>query len=283
MMLTPEEIITGNTELASPPDIYQKITSTLDDPTKGAIDLAKIIDLDAGLATRILRLVNSAFYSFSANITSISHAVSIIGATELRNLVLTTVVVERFSQLPNGLISMDKFWSISVKCALYSRSLGQHHKSYAGMDSLFICGLLHRIGLIIIYSKLPELARSAILLSDEQSLSETEAQDELLGFNYADVGAALAKQWQLPEVIQVTLQNHLNPESNQPHSVESGIICLARELSEIDTSDQEAISKLLEPNHPLWEIAELKSELLEIVLPEVDELFSETYRMIYQA
>jgi HD-like signal output (HDOD) protein len=282
MMLTPEEIITGNTELASPPDIYQKITSTLDDPTKGALDLAKIIDLDAGLATRILRLVNSAFYSFSANITSISHAVSIIGATELRSLVLTTVVVERFSQLPNGLIPMNKFWEISVKCALYSRSLGQHHKNYAGMDSLFICGLLHRIGLIIIYSKLPELARSAILLSDEELLSEAEAQDELLGFNYADVGATLAKQWELPQVIQVTLQNHLNPEPNQPYSVESGVICLARELSEIDTSDQEAVSKLLEPNNPLWEITGLKSELLGIVLPEVDELFSETYRMIYQ-
>ncbi len=283
MMLTPEEIITGNTELASPPDIYQKITSTLDDPTKGALDLAKIIDLDAGLATRILRLVNSAFYSFSANITSISHAVSIIGATELRNLVLTTVVIERFSNLPNGLVSMDEFWSISVKCALYSRSLGQHHKNCAKMDSLFICGLLHRIGLIIIYSKLPELARSAILLSDEQAISEAEAQEELLGFNYADVGGALARQWQLPDVIQATLKNHLNPKTDQPHAIESGIISLSLSLSEFDTSDQEALSRFSEPDNLLWQLTGLKSEVLDVVLPEVDELFSETYRMIYQA
>ncbi|RLA19059.1 MAG: hypothetical protein DRQ61_04100 [Gammaproteobacteria bacterium] len=282
-MLTPKEIITGSTELASPPDIYLKITATLDDSSKNAHDLAEIIDLDAGLATRILRLVNSAFYSFSANITSVSHAVSIIGARELRNLVLTTVVVDRFSKLPNGLITMDDFWSLSIKCALFSRSLGQHHINRAEMDALFICGLLHKIGLIIIYSKLPELARSAIILSDEQSISEAQAQDEVLGFNYADVGATLAEQWQLPDVIQMTLRNHLNPELGQPHSVESGIVCLARRLSEIDTSDKEAFSGFLASSNALWQLVELKSELLGIVLPEVDELFSETYRMIYQA
>lgn len=281
-MLTPQEFITGNTELASPPDIYQKVSRTLDDPTKNAQDIAKIIDLDAGLSARILKIVNSAFYSFSATITSISHAVSIIGATELRSLVLTTVVIDRFSSLPNGLISMDDFWSLSVKCALFSRALGQHHKNHSEMDALFICGLLHKIGLIIIYNKLPELARSATLHAEEQEISEAQAQKELLGFNYADIGAALAKQWQLPEVIEVTLQNQLNPVPEQPHAVETGIICLARKLSEISTSDETALSELLDSSDGLWSQIALQKELLEVVLPEVDELFSETYQMIHQ-
>jgi HD-like signal output (HDOD) protein len=281
-MLTAQEIITNNTELASPPDIYLKITETLDAPSKNAQDLAEIINLDPGLATRVLRIVNSALYSFSANITSISHAVSIIGAKELKNVVLTTIIVDRFSQSSNDLISTDQFWSLSVKAALFSKALGKHHKEHSKMDALFICGLLHKVGLFIIYNKLPEQAHAATLLSQTRSISEAEAQNQLLGFNYADVGSALAKQWKLPEVIQVTLQNQLNPKSGCPYAVETAVLSLARSLSEMKSDDETALSDLLELTCSLWEGVGLDKEILKEVIPEVNDQFSETYQMIHQ-
>ena len=281
-MLTAQQLIIGDTKIASAPDVYQKITKTIADPTKNGEDLAVIINLDAGLATRILSLVNSAFYSFATTITSVSHAISILGTKEINNLVLTTVVIERFSKNPNHFIPMSEFWSLSVKCALFSRALAKQHKKPSKLSALYICGLLHRIGLIIIYSKLPELAQSAILRSKNKGVSEVGAQKEILGFSYADVGGALALQWKLPEVIQVTLQNHLNPELLTSNAVESSIVCLARQLSEIDTSDKAQLAEFKAANKSLWVLAELDATCLEEVLEEVDESYLETYRMIYQ-
>lgn len=280
-MLSAEEIITGNVELASPPEIFLKISTSMDDPSKNAKDFASIINNDAGLAARLLRLVNSAFFSFSANITSISHAVSIIGTKELRNLVLATVVIERFSNLPNGLISMKEFWSLSVKSALFSRSIGQNHNKNPEMEDLFICGLLHGIGKIIIYSKIPELARSAILLSESSSIPEDQAQRETFGFDYAETGAALAKQWQLPEIIRSTLSYQLNPEDGQPYSTESGIVNIARRLSSIDLTDEALVEEEFGPKDSVWELIGLNKTILSIVIPEVEASFSETRQTFF--
>lgn len=254
----------------------------MDDPSKNSKDFASIINHDAGLAARILRLVNSAFFSFSKNITSISHAVSIIGTKELRNLVLATIVIERFSNLPNGLISMKDFWSISLKSALFSRAIGENHNKSDEMDDLFICGLLHGIGKIIIYSKIPELARSAALLSESSSIPEDQAQREMFGFDYGEIGAILAKQWQLPDIIKSTLSDQLNPEQGQPYSTESGIINIARRLSSINPINETLIEAEFGLEDSVWKLIGLNQSILLVVIPEVEDSFAETSQMFFQ-
>jgi len=92
----------------------------------------------------------------------------------------------------------------------------------------------------------------------------------------------LALQWSLPEVIQVTLQNHINPELMTTSATESSIVCLARKLSEIDASDSEQLAEFEAANKALWGLAELNASCLGEVIEEVEESYLETYRMIYQ-
>ncbi len=171
--LTPTDLLKGDLQLTTPPSIYLALKETINDPKKNIHDAADIIEKDPALSARLLRIVNSAFYGFPSQILSIDRAINLIGFKELQSLVLGTIIIERFTDLP-GAMSMLDFWSRSLKCALITAEIdklkgGQYH------ESSFICGLLHDIGLLVFYRRLPELAREVdLLLQSEESLTPSK-------------------------------------------------------------------------------------------------------------
>ncbi len=223
-----EVLLTGDIKLASPPEIFLKISEIIDDPSKTVRDAEQVIRHDPGLAARLLRLVNSAFYGFPRQISSISHAITLIGVKELRDLVLATVVVERFSRLPNKLMTMREFWRVSVRGALLAKEMS---KGLAGVESMFVCGLLHEIGRLVIYARIPELARAALLLAKAEDLEESVAERRTYGFDHYQLGAELMQRWQLPDVIVATLRHHGHPEEAKVFARETALVTLALMLS----------------------------------------------------
>ena len=113
--LTIADLLKGDLQLTSPPGIYFELKKAVEDPHKSMSDVAFILEKDAALALKLLKIVNSAFYGFPSSITSVNRAVTIIGSQELQNLVLGAVVIERFSSLPGDIISMHDFWARSLK------------------------------------------------------------------------------------------------------------------------------------------------------------------------
>jgi HD-like signal output (HDOD) protein len=103
--LTIADLLQGDVQLASPPNIYFELQKVSEDPNKSLADAAFIIEQDAALSLKLLKIVNSAFYGFPAQITSISRAITMIGIKELRSIVLSTVIIDKFSNLP-GLFFM---------------------------------------------------------------------------------------------------------------------------------------------------------------------------------
>ncbi len=218
--LTPADLLKGDLQLTTPPNIYLVLKDTISNPKKTIHDVADIIEQDPALSARLLRIVNSAFYGFPAQILSIDRAINLIGYKELQSLVLGTIIIERFTNLP-GAISMLDFWSRSLKCALISAEVdrltgGQYH------ESAFICGLLHDIGLLIFYRRLPELMREVdFLMHSEESLdslTKAKLEQQIMGFDHYQMGAELCRTWRLPASLVETIQAHACEQPNQPAS-----------------------------------------------------------------
>ena len=149
------EIIKGNEDLPSLPAIFNEVNEAVDDPRSSMGDIAEIISSDISLSARILRLVNSAFFGFPSRIDTISHAVTIIGTQQLRDLVLATAVIDLFRGIPSELVDMRSFWQHSISCGIASRILSSYHRE-ANIEHFFVAGLLHDLGRLILYIKIPD-------------------------------------------------------------------------------------------------------------------------------
>jgi len=277
-----ETLLTGDVKLASPPEIYLKINEILDDPAKTPRDAEQVIQYDPGLSARLLRLVNSAFYGFPRQITSISRAITILGIRELRDLVLATVVMERFGHLPNTLMTLREFWRLSVRLALLAKVMKKHVAQSGRMESVFLCGLLHEIGRLVIYARIPELARAAMLLSEQKSVEETDAERAVYGFDHYQLAAELARRWNLPPVIVTTLYCHGHPEDAESFDLETALVSLACRLSLDEVRTPQQLEAVLPGLRKFMEPLRLDSGRLPRIVAEADENFETVFRAFFQ-
>ncbi|ORU94066.1 MAG: metal-dependent phosphohydrolase [Cycloclasticus sp. symbiont of Bathymodiolus heckerae] len=278
---TIDDFLTGEIDLCSPPEIFMRITQALDDPMKNAKDIASIIEQDPSLSIRMLKIVNSAFFGFPATVKTIDHAISILGNREIRMLVMTTSVVEKFSNMPNSILDMREFWGHSLKTALYAKFLADNHPKKRQLSSAFISGLLHDIGRLIIYTKAPDLARAASLMVKADNISETDAETATLGFNHAEMGGALLSMWKIPESIQSAAAFHHQPELAIDNQDETNIVYLANKLAHIDISSEDNIQESISPEDAIWEKLDMPYGVVALVTADVKEQFSQTYALFF--
>jgi HD-like signal output (HDOD) protein len=231
------DLLKGDIQLASPPTIYTQLQKIIEDPNKQMADAADVIETDASLAIRLLKIVNSAFYGFSAQITSIHQAINLIGTKELQNIVLSTIVIKRFAKIPAELISIQDFWTKNLRCALIAQEIERHlNKGYS--DSAFICGLLHHIGQLVFCQRLPELTKEIALtiqaMDNPTDAGKIEIETGIIGFNHYQTGAALCQLWNLPEIIIESIQQHTSPNYKGAFQEVVAIIRLADHYSNLD-------------------------------------------------
>jgi HD-like signal output (HDOD) protein len=278
---TINDFLNGEIDLCSPPEIFMRITQALDDPMKNAKDTAGIIEQDPSLSARMLKIVNSAFFGFPATIKTIDHAISILGDREIRMLVMTTSVVDKFSSMPNSILDMREFWAHSLKTALFAKFLADNHPKKRQLASVFISGLLHDIGRLILYTKAPDLARAAALLAKSNQLSEIDAEASIFGFNHAQLGGALLEMWQIPASIQNATTFHHQPELAPSDKDETNITYLANKLTHIDTTSEEMIDAAKLYEDQVWEHIDMPFGIVTSVSGKVNEQFNQTYSLFF--
>lgn len=240
--LSISDLFRGDLHLSSPPTVYFQLQKIIEDPNKALADAAFVIEKDASLSLKLLKIVNSAFYGFPSKITSINQAISLIGTKELQSIVLSTIVIEKFSNLPSGLMSMQDFWKRSLSCALIAQGIDSFlGKRYT--ESIFICGILHNIGQLVFFRRLPELSREINLILEAQeytsSRDEVKMEQSLIGFDHYQTGAALTNLWKLPEVITQSISLHTLPDTTENHHEIADIIRLADCYSKSDNHTYE--------------------------------------------
>ncbi|THB63186.1 MAG: HDOD domain-containing protein [Desulfovibrio sp.] len=206
---SPEDLVRQEVELSSFPKVYFRIREALDKPATTAETLAGLVEMDPGLAVRLLKLVNSPLYGFASQIDSISRAVAMVGVQELSTLALGVSAISVFQDVPPELIDMRTYWTHCVGCGVLARILGQQ----AGLpgESLFVAGLLHDIGRLLILKRLPLASAQALIYARENYLPHVEAEKDVLGFDHALVGGLLAEEWSLPEHLANAIRLHHEP------------------------------------------------------------------------
>ena len=235
-----KSLIKDPNEIPSLPVIFYKIMDAIDAPNTTLDEIARLVEKDAGLETRILGLVNSSFYGFSDKITSISHAIGIIGTSNLKELVLSTLVVSRFKNIPEHYVTMESFWSHSIACGLAGKELSKIF-SIDNAEGIYVVGMIHDIGSLMIYKEAPEKAALVLERCNEWGKTLTDAEQSVLGFDHTQVGEALFREWRLPEIFSEITAFHHNPLKAPGFPKETAIIYVAdyiAQSSQLGTSGE---------------------------------------------
>jgi len=228
------------TELVSLPEVYLKLRRLMDDPHSDIYDFAEVVSLDPNLSTRVLKVVNSAFFGFPEPVESISRAVNMIGIAQLHNMVLGISAISSL-KLPNDIMPLDTFWRASLFSGVLARLLGEQMK-LAKSEHLFIAGLLHEIGHLVLYSKFPLQAIAAQKIAADQGKQIHEAEMEILGCHYGDIGAMLMANWNLPDKLQILTRNQPMPANTSEFQVETTLMHLAHACARSGATEKDEIA-----------------------------------------
>lgn len=205
------------------PEAVIKIKQLIDDGATSMEDIAEVINYDPAIMSQVLKISNSALYKFPNTITTVSKAIQVIGTRSIYDLVLAYGVSSAFKDLDPDVIDLDKFWEQSVSCALLCKHLADE-LGVKESEKLFVCGLLHNIGELVMVQLDPKIAKDNASISQE--ITPLMLQNKNLGFSYAKVSSGLLSHWGIPDDIsQIVAKIHVS--EGEAQTKEQQIIQLA--------------------------------------------------------
>lgn len=227
---TAAELVQDVEQLVSLPEVCFRVNELIEDPSSCAADFAAVIAQDTNLSARLLRLVNSAYYALPGEVATISRAVTLVGTTELRDLAVMTAACDLFHGIPADMFNMSDYWHYAVATGIYARNLATAC-SVLHPERLFVMGVLHDLGRLVIIQHLGQQARDILLLAHSKGALLSYAELEILGFTHAEVGFELVKAWQLPESICHAVRFHHSPAAAEAHQLEAALIHIAQAMA----------------------------------------------------
>lgn len=211
------------------PDAYHDIRRLIMIPEATIDDYVKVINLDAALAIRIIKMANSQFFGYARKASTVKQAVSLLGVIQLHDLLLSSLAIRAFSVIPSELINQHAFWRNAVYCGITTRLLGKKCRIFAS-ERLFTLGLLHEIGHIVMYAKIPDQMQDVLLTAQSDNKPLYLLEREKIGFDYGQIGSEIMQLWNLPKDYCDIARYHMQPEKAQKHKIEIMLVYLTRSI-----------------------------------------------------
>ena len=205
-------------KLPSLPSLYYELATAIDNPNYSIEAIGGVVRKDQSMTSRLLKLANSAFYSFPYQVETIEEALQLIGLREMRDLALATCVIGAFKNLPTGLVNVVDFWRHSIACGVASGILAERRRDSAP-ERFFVGGLLHDIGRLILYVNATKECEMIFKRYESDGVPCYKVEASVFGFDHADVGAELLGQWRIPGGLVEMVRNHHRPV--MPHGAVS--------------------------------------------------------------
>lgn len=262
-----QKLIEDAGALISLPEVSIQVNKMVDDPNVAASDIGKVLSRDPALVAQLLKLANSPLYGFSREVDTVSRAVALLGTKRLRDLVLSTGVSHAFDGIPNNLISMEDFWHHSLYCGVLAQYLARL-SGKTGDESLFVAGLLHDIGQLVMFNRLPEQSHQAILLvmEDPEEPEMFEAERRIFGFDHMQVGEALISKWQLSPKLRECVAHHHEPAKAKDFPLETALVHIANAVAVM--AELQSTDELPHIDPVCWELTGLDPADLPSVIEE---------------
>ena len=208
-------LLAGGEDLPVLETTYLELQKRLDDPDASVDQLATLVERDIGMAAKILKLTNSAFFGLRRSVASVSEALQLLGVDTVKSLVLMEGFLNQVRMgLPRGL-DLNQVESSSYRAAQVARRLAQA-EAPALAEGAFTAGLLHLSGLLVAARAQPQAYADILLRLEHEPLSLPELEREVVGIDHAQVGAYLLGLWGLPEGVVEGVRSHLTPSEGPP-------------------------------------------------------------------
>ncbi len=198
-------------ELPTLPTIVNKVLTISNSPNSTAKDLNRVISQDQALASKTLKLVNSAYYGFPRTVTRITEAVVILGFNAVKKLALSASVCGFVATSDKG-TERKQLWKHSVGAAVASTIIAKRAKIAGEAEDFFITGLLHDIGIIIEDQFFHEEFIKALSVADERIIPIELAEKEVFGADHAIIGKKITEIWKLPSRMGNIIGFHHQPQ-----------------------------------------------------------------------
>ncbi|GAB5405793.1 MAG: HDOD domain-containing protein [Aureliella sp.] len=240
----------------------------------GPAEFARPIEADAGLMGQVLRFVNSSYFGFAREISSIRQALTLVGVRTIKNFALWSAV---FSLVPDpkfGPFKLQKLWQDSLRRAVFARILGKSIK-LANAEELFSAALLQDMAIPLLLKELPEQYEELIERRSNERLRLSQLEQEMFGWDHAEVAAALVRNWRLPEEFAALIEHHPNFDalmSSTPPSRDAACVALAALLPSCEDSEWGERDEFLSG---LRRISAASYSSLNSIIAEADSTFED--------
>jgi len=217
-----DKINVHSMKLPEIPAIVFELNDAISDPSSSAANVAQVVSKSPSLSARLLQIANSSFYGFPSKIDSISRAVTLIGNREISSLALGVSALTIFQDISKNLIDMRQILKHSFACGIISRIFAAQ-KNIPQTEQLFVSGLLHDIGRLVVYRYFPGHAKRLWTRSAESGKLLYHEEPACLGCRHTDIGKFLLRKWKLPPALENNVAYHHRP-SMAPNPVHAGIV-----------------------------------------------------------
>ena len=196
-------------DLPTMPAVAAQVVQAVDDPDSSIDDIRALIERDTAIAGRILKISNSALYGFPSEIQSLSHAISLLGTMTVRNLVLAASMKETYKRF--GL--MEKLlWQHSSLAGPTAAMLARYRGVDVDPDIAFTAGLMHHVGKTALANSHRDDYERVMSTVYNEGRSFVAVENEVFGFDHAELGAAVVRRWGLPDSLALTIRMHHSPD-----------------------------------------------------------------------
>ena len=267
-----KKIVDQITGLPTLPAVITKVTQLMQNPKVSASEVGQAISTDQALASKILKVVNSSFYGFPSRITTVTHAIVVLGFNAVKATALSASVFSSFGKSEKETsFNREAYWKHSIGVGAASKLLAKRLQMKE-VEEAFLAGLMHDVGKVILDQFLHDSFDKVLKLQKLKNCLIIQAEKEILGgVSHAEIGAWLAKKWNLNEEYVHIIENHHNPSSASNFFKVTSIIHVANILiraMDLGNSGDNLIPKV---NPAAWKLMNLTPDILPQIFRDIAE------------
>lgn len=257
-------------DLPSLSPVVAQLTATLGRDDVGVTQVEAIIHRDPVIAAKILFAANAAAFASHTPTTSVRAALMRLGFLRVRRLAL---LISLYNAVPPAQHTLQEaFWRHSLAVAHAAEVIGRHamtRKPDADVESVFLAGLMHDIGVLVLSSHYAQQYAAVSAHAGEHGLTLPAAEMSVLALDHGEIGACLAEHWQFPPDTAAAIRfHHRVEEAPKEHRWEAAVIRLADAASSMDSSWDLGEGSTLSEEEPWLEDLGLKADALPEILEE---------------
>lgn len=230
---TMKAVVDGIDKVPTLPAVLSKIINVLEDPKSNVGHVSRLISTDQAMSARILKIVNSAFYGFTRQISTVNQAIVILGFNAVKSLALSATVVQIFGSKESDGFDLRGFWEHSIASGVFADAVARKI-NYPLPEECFCAAVLHGVGKVVLDQHMHAKFVEAVRLAKQKKVPLQLAEQQILKMDHCRVGAMLAEKWKLPLSLQESIQYYPHPENAKISPVQVSLVhmghYIAREM-----------------------------------------------------